>query len=73
MNALKIPINKINEKTIDTILRHIKDNPSISRKVLGEKIGISQSAIQKHINRLKADGIIVHHGGDKGGYWIILK
>lgn len=31
------------------------------------------SAIQKHINRLKADGIIVRHGGDRGGYWIILK
>ena len=31
------------------------------------------NAIQKHINRLKADGIIVRHGGDRGGYWIIVE
>ena len=61
------------EKTIDTILQLIKDNPSITRKVLAQTVGISPSAIQKHINRLKADGIIVHHGGDRGGYWEILK
>ena len=64
---------KVSEKTIDTILRYIKDNPYITRKALGEKTGISTSAIQKHINRLKADGVIVRHGGDRGGYWIILK
>ena len=61
------------QKTIDTILRYIKDNPYITRKALGEKTGISTSAIQKHINRLKADGIIVRHGGDRGGYWIIVE
>lgn len=64
---------KVSEKTIDTILRYIKDNPYITRKALGEKTGISTSAIQKHINRLKADGVIVRHGGDRGGYWTILK
>ena len=60
-------------KTIDTILQLIKDNPSITRKVLAQTIGISPSAIQKHINRLKADSIIVRYGGDRGGYWEILE
>ncbi|MBR6367688.1 MAG: winged helix-turn-helix domain-containing protein [Bacteroidaceae bacterium] len=56
-------------KTIDTILQLIKDNPSITRKVLSETLGISTSAIQKHIDRLKAEGIIVRNGGDRGGSW----
>ena len=64
---------KEDTKTIDTILQLIRDNPSIKRKVLAQTVGISPSAIQKHINRLKADGIIVRHGGDIGGHWEILK
>ena len=60
---------KNEEKTIDTILQLIKDNPNITRKVLVQAVGISSSAIQKHINRLKAEGVIIRHGGDRGGYW----
>ena len=60
------------EKTIDIILQLIKENPSITRKELAEKLGISHSAIQKHINRLKSNNIITRHGGDKGGYWEVL-
>ena len=63
---------KNEEKTIDTILQLIKDNPSITRKVLVQAVGISPSAIQKHINRLKAAGVIIRHGGDRGGYWEIV-
>ena len=61
------------EKTIDTILQLIKDYPAITRNVIAEVIGISPSAVQKHINRLKADNIIVRHGGDRGGHWEVLK
>ena len=62
---------KKEERTIDTILRLIKANPYITRNALVETDGVSSSAIQKHINRLKADHIIVRHGGDRGGYWEI--
>ena len=61
------------KKTVDTILYLIKETPNITRKVLAETIGISQSAVQKHINRLKAEHIIIRHGGDRGGYWEILQ
>ena len=61
------------QKTIDTILQIIKDNPTITRNSLAEIIGISPSAIQKHINRLKADNIIVRQGGDRGGFWKVLE
>lgn len=60
-------------KTIDTILQLIKENPSITRKVLAETVGISPSAIQKHINHLKNEGLIIRNGGDRGGYWEIKK
>lgn len=57
------------------LLRKIKrrfyrifNNCNITRKVLDEIVGISPSTIQKHINRLKADNIIIRHGGDRGGY-----
>ena len=63
---------KEEERTIDTILRLIKANPYITRNALVETVGISSSAIQKHINRLKADHTIIRHGGDRGGYWEII-
>lgn len=59
-------------KTVDTILQLIKDNPSITRKALSEIVGIFPSAIQKHIDRLKSEGIIVRSGGDRGGYWKVI-
>ena len=63
---------KNEEKTIDTILQLIKNNPNITRKILAHTVGISPSAVQKHINRLKAAGVIIRHGGDRGGYWEIV-
>ena len=59
-------------KTVDAILQLIKDNPSITRKALSEIVGIFPSAIQKHIDRLKSEGIIVRSGGDRGGYWEVI-
>ncbi|MDR1169490.1 MAG: hypothetical protein LBK97_01485 [Prevotellaceae bacterium] len=32
---------------------------------------MNPSAVQRHIQKLKADGIIERIGGDKGGYWKI--
>ncbi|MDO4510337.1 MAG: ATP-binding protein [Bacteroidales bacterium] len=61
------------QKTIDIILQLIKDDPTITREAISKSIGISASAIQKHINRLKANNIIVRRGGDRGGYWEVLQ
>ena len=61
------------DTTIAEVLRLIKENPQITRKVLSETIGIASSAIQKHINRLKAEGVIRRVGGDYGGYWEVIK
>jgi ATP-dependent DNA helicase RecG len=61
------------QKTIDIIRQLIKDDPTITRNAIAEIIGISPSAIQKHINRLKEDNVIVRQGGDRGGFWKVLE
>lgn len=60
------------QTTIDEVLRLIKENPSITRKAMSETLGIATSAIQKHINNLKSEGIIRRVGGDFGGHWEIV-
>ncbi|MBR1544297.1 MAG: HTH domain-containing protein, partial [Muribaculaceae bacterium] len=45
----------------------------ISRKELSQVLGISQSAIQKHIQKLKENGTLIRIGGAKGGWWKVVK
>ena len=52
-----------------TILKLIKENPYISKKELSETIGISTTAIDKNITRLKKEGLLKRIGPDKGGHW----
>lgn len=41
----------------------------MSAVALASKIGITAKAVEKHLARLKADGIIKRIGPAKGGYW----
>lgn len=52
------------------VLELIKADPGISRKQLSQKLGINQSAVQKHIDALKKKGVI-HRESETTGYWII--
>lgn len=61
------------QTTIDEVLRLIKENPKITRNALSKTLCIATSAVQKHINRLKSDGVIRRIGGDYGGHWEIIK
>ncbi len=60
-----VRLSDIQEK----IVALIKENPKISRKKLSVKININTSAIQKHIEKLKKQGVIQREGADFGGYW----
>ena len=51
------------------ILEQIARNPHITRRELSKSVGMAQSAVQKHIEKLKSSGRIVRIGGDRGGYW----
>ena len=52
------------------VFQIIVDNPKISRKQLSEKLGINESAIQKHINALKQKGVI-ERVSETTGQWTI--
>jgi len=55
------------------ILVLIKKNPVISKKELSGRIGISVTAIDKNIRRLKKKGLIKRIGPAKGGHWEVIK
>ena len=51
----------------------LKDHPNYSARELAEVIGITPKAIEKHLAKLKAEGLIKREGPDKGGSWTVLK
>ena len=57
----------LNERQLD-ILQIIKDNPTVTRKILAEMLGINESAVQKHLETLKENGVIRHVGKTRG-HW----
>ncbi len=54
------------------IVSLIKRNPKISRREMSEKLGINQSAVQKHIKKLKEKHILKRIGPPRGGFWKII-
>jgi len=64
-------VRKGGQKRWSEILGLISEHPSITRKELSEKLNINPSAVQKHIQRLKSEGIIRRVGGTRGGHWEI--
>ena len=51
------------------IVELIKANPKISKKEMAKNIGISTTAVDKHIRSLREKGILKRVGGDRSGHW----
>ena len=51
------------------ILELIRRNNQITRRELSDTLKISESTIQKHIDKLKAMKLLIRIGPDKGGHW----
>ncbi|WP_262363743.1 RNA-binding domain-containing protein [Aliarcobacter cryaerophilus] len=67
---------KLGEKLGETqqnIIKLMQNNPKIAITALAVELGISTTAIEKHIKTLKDKNIIQRIGGAKGGHWEILK
>lgn len=64
---------KTGDESRSKIVEAMRRNPEISRKELSTVLGISQSAIQRHIEYLKAAKVIVRLGIDRKGLWKVLK
>lgn len=57
------------EKSRVKIIQLLSEDGKLSAAALAEKLGISAKAVEKHLARLKADGVIERIGAAKGGYW----
>lgn len=62
---------KTNQEINKKILQIIKENPRVSGKKMAQSIGISESGIKYHLDKLRKNGIIVHIGPRKKGQWKI--
>jgi len=51
----------------------IAKNPRISKQKLANKIGISTTAIDKNIAKLKQKKLLKRIGPDKGGHWEMIR
>ena len=60
------------QKSREKIVQILKEHPEYSDRKLAEIVGITPKAIEKHLAKLKADGIIRRDGPDKGGCWRVL-
>jgi len=54
------------------ILKLISQNPYISKQELSNKIGISTTAVDKNISKLKQKGLLKRVGPAKGGHWELI-
>lgn len=60
-------------KSREKIIVLLSQDNSLSAAALAERIGITPKAVEKHIARMKAEGILKRIGPDIGGYWQIME
>lgn len=63
---------KSSQKSSQKIIDLIQESPAITIAELANIIGVSDRAIKKQLERLKAKGNIMRVGPDKGGHWQVL-
>ena len=59
---------KKNAKSGEKIIALLSQDNTLSATALAQRIGITSKAVEKHIFRPKADGVLRRIGPDKGGY-----
>lgn len=62
-------VSKGGKKTAERLVEMMRKNPKVTLAEMGAELGISRSAIQKHILRLKDAQLVRRIGPDKGGEW----
>ena len=51
----------------------MKQNPSITREDLANRLGVSLTTLKRELTSLKKKGYITRCGSDKNGQWLIIK
>ena len=57
------------EKSREKIVRLLRENCNMTTVTLAEALGSSTKAVEKHLSKLKSDGVLSRIGPDKGGHW----
>ena len=71
-NIIKLSkVSKKNTNSREKIISLLREDGRLSAVALAEKIGITAKAVEKHLARLKSDGIIQRIGPAKGGHWVV--
>ena len=60
-------------KSSAKIISLLSQDNSLSAASLAERIGITPKAVEKHIAKMKAEGILKRVGPDKGGHWQMIE
>ena len=60
------------QKSREKILVLLQEHPDYSARKIAEIMGITPKAVEKHLAKLKAEGLIFREGPDKGGRWIVI-
>lgn len=65
-------VSKGGKKTTKKLIEMMRKNPKVTLAEMVSELGISRSAIQKHILRLKDAQLLRRVGPDKGGEWRVV-
>lgn len=53
----------------DRIAEQMRANPKITRNELAGILGLTPDGVKYHLQKMTAEGIIIHHGSARNGYW----
>lgn len=61
------------ETTQEKIMVSLRAEPTLTRKLLAQRLSISEDGVKYHLNKLKVVGRIRHVGPTKGGRWEVIE
>ena len=64
---------KENEGIAARLLRIIRHDPMLPRKLLAAELGVSERQVRKTLDFLRGNGIVARQGADRGGLWVITQ
>ncbi len=61
------------KKTVrDQILDHLRAEPTLTRKSLAERVGLTPDGVKYHLDKLRAAGVLRRVGSARAGRWEVL-
>jgi len=64
---------KMSVKMSVKILSLIKGNSVVTIPELADKIGVTTRTIERYVQKLQQDNLLIRIGPDKGGHWEVVE